>query len=144
MAFLSHLKILGSRAFPDGLVYNPDAAHSYSIVEIKNSYSIRHLSLAEALKTSSFCLEKKIDENYKLKRKHDLYYQVQCQLYCADRKWCDFVLRTDVGMHVEVIERDTLWWNSNIPKHKIFYFSLLLSELASPKYRHRGIGELPN
>ena len=79
------------------------------VVEIKNPYSIHHLSLAEAVKTSSFCLEKKKDENnYKLKRKHDFYYQVQCQLYCADRKWFDFVLRTDVAVHVERIERDTL------------------------------------
>ena len=132
-------------ASPDGLVYDRDAAHPYGLLEIKNPYSIHHLSLAEAVKTSSFCLEKKKDENnYKLKRKHDFYYQVQCQLYCADRKWCDFVLRTDVAMHVERIERDTLWWNSNIPKLKTFYLSSLLPELASPRYHHGGIREPPN
>jgi len=133
-------------ASPDGLVHDPDTAHPLGLVEIKNPYSVRQLSIAEALKTPSFCLELKKDEDtYKLKRKHDFYYQIQCQLYCTDRKWCDFVLRTDVDMHVQRIEeRDTLWWNSNIPKLQKFYFSSLLPELTSPRFRRGGIRDPPN
>ena len=130
---------------PDGLVHDPDTAQPLGLIEIKNPYSVRQLSLDEAIKTPPFCLEQHKDDNtYRLKRRHDFYYQVQCQLYCTSREWCDFVLRTDMAMHVERIQRDTLWWNSNIPKLKKFYFSSLLPELASPRHRRGGIREPPN
>ena len=97
------------------------------------------------MKKSSFCLEyKEKDNTFVLKRKHDFYYQIQCQLYCTDRNWCDFVLRTDVAMHVQRIERDRLWWDSNISKLKKFYFSSLLPELASPRFRQGGIRDPPS
>ena len=132
-------------ASPDGLVHDPDTAQPLGLIEINNPYSVRQLSLEEAIKTPTFCLEQHKDDNtYRLKRRHDFYYQVQCQLYCTSREWCDFVLRTDMAMHMERIQRDTLWWNSNIPKLKKFYFSSLLPELASPRHRRGGIREPPN
>ena len=54
------------------------------------SYS---MSLEEVCNSSTFCLQK--NDDCRLKSKHDYLYQVQCQLYCADKEWCDFVLRTD-------------------------------------------------
>ena len=89
---------------PDGLVHDPspDASKPSGLVEIKNPYSARHLTLAEAVKSPTFCLQhKKEDDTFQLKRRHDYYYQIQCQLYCTNRAWCDFVLRTDKEMHVE-------------------------------------------
>ncbi len=130
-------------ASPDGLVHDPDASYPDGLLEIKNPYSIRHMSLEEAVKTSSFCLEYK-ENKFALKRRHDFYYQVQCQMYCTDRNWCDFVLRTDVALHIQRIERDRLWWNANIFKLKEFYFNSLLPELASPRFRRGGIRDFSN
>ena len=129
---------------PDGLVHDPspDASKPSGLVEIKNPYSARHLTPAEAVKSPTFCLQhKKEDDTFQLKKRHDYYYQIQCQLYCTNRAWCDFVLRTDKEMHVERIHRDSKWWNTHLSKLKKFYFSSLLPELACPRHRKGGIRE---
>ncbi len=127
---------------PDGVVYDPDdSIQPLGIIEIKNPYSLRQLTLAESIKNSSFCLELNKNDGTSDSRKNMTYYQVQCQLHCTNRAWCDFVLRTEINMHVERIQRDTLWWNSVLPKLENFYFSALLPELASPRHRQGGIRE---
>ena len=90
-------------ASPDGLVYDPtDTKHSHGLLEVKNPFSVRDKELVAACKTSGFYLQKK-DSKYKLKVRHDYYFQVQCQLYYANRSWCDFVLRTKKYIHIEQI-----------------------------------------
>ena len=62
--------------------------------------------MAEACRSSSFCLkeEKKEDiATYNLKKKHDYFYQVQCQMYCVNKECCDFVVQTEKDMHIERI-----------------------------------------
>ena len=62
------------------------------------------------LRRHSAC--KKMDTDgkivFSLKRRHDYYYQIQSQLYCVNRKWCDFVLRTDKEIHREDQKRQGL------------------------------------
>ena len=128
-------------ASPDGAVHDPNGADdSLGLVEIKNPFSAREKTLAEACTSSTFCLEEK-ETKFKLKLRHDYYHQVQCQLYCANRNWCDFVLRTNKEMHVERIYRDKKWWGQQLAKLRKFYFTALLPELASPRYRKGGIRE---
>ena len=103
------------------------------LLEIKNPHSKREMTLSEACTTSSFCLREEKGE-YKLKRQHDYYHQVQCQLYCVKKAWCDFVVRTGKQIHVERIYRDTVWWSKQLPKLKTFYFDALLPELACPRF----------
>lgn len=128
-------------ASPDGLVGDPNSSQSLGLVEIKNPFSMRNKTLGEACTTSSFCLERKEGE-YKLKQRHDYYYQIQCQLYCADKPWCDFVLRTEKDIHVERIYRHETWWATQLQKLRTFYFNSLLPELACPRYRNGGIREV--
>ena len=130
-------------ASPDGVVHDANnSSQPLGLVEIKNPYSIRDQSLVEASRSTTFCLEKNKDKNtYRLKRQHDYYYQVQCQLYCTERNWCDFVLRTNKDMHVERIYREKEWWDRQLPKLKKFYFESMLPELACPRYRLGGIRE---
>ena len=67
-----------------------------ALQSIKNPYSARDLTLHEACHaTKAFCLEMQEHNRnvtYKLKRRHDYYYQIQCQMYCCNVDWCDFVL----------------------------------------------------
>ena len=129
-------------ASPDGLVTDPqDEASPLGLVEIKNPYSAREQTLAEAAASSSFCLRQNKDGNHSLKPRHNYYHQVQCQLYCTQRDWCDFVVKTGKEMHVERIRRDNSWFKSNSSRLKKFYFNCLLPELACPRHRKGGIRE---
>ena len=132
-------------ASPDDRVNDPSSAQSQGVAEYKNPFSARDLTLAEACtQCKTFCLETHKgngEQTFKLKRRHDYYFQVQCQMYCCDVEWCDFVLRTNKELHVERIHRDQAWWNQQLAKLKEFYFNSLLPELSCPRYGKGGIRE---
>ena len=131
-------------ASPDDRVTDPDDPQPLGLVEYKNPFAARQLTLSEACDMSTFCLQKKETDGkitYKLKQRHDYYYQVQCQLYCDNKEWCDFVVRTEKELHVERIYRNTGWWDEQIPKLQVFYFEALLPELACPRHNKGGIRE---
>ena len=128
-------------ASSDGLVTDPCGSENHSgLLELKTPFSVRDKTLDEACSGKIFCLEKK-GSKYKLKRKHDCYYQVQCQLYCTDTSWCDFVVRTERDIHVERVYRDCMWWGLQLANLRKFYFSALLPELSCPRHRNGGIRE---
>ena len=123
-------------ASPDDKVTDPDAAQLQGIAEYKNPFSAPDLTLSEACDLKTFCLERQEEGGqmtYKLKRRHDYYYQIQCQLYCCNADWCDFVVRTNKDMHIERIHREHDWWEQQLPKLEQFYFDALLPELACPR-----------
>ncbi len=132
-------------ATPDGLVHDTsDISHLQGLSEIKNPFSAKDKSLTEACASSTFCLQidkKTPSHNVRLKRRHDYYYQLQCQMYCTDRQLCDFVLRTNKDIHIERIYRDNTWLGQQLTKLRSFYYNLLLSELACPRFRNGGIRE---
>ncbi len=72
---------------------------------------------------------------------HDYYFQIQCQLYCEGKEWCDYVVRTEKDISIQRITRDNKWWEEQLPRIKNFYFNALLPELACPRYRQGGIRE---
>ena len=103
---------------------------------------MRDMDFNEACKKSSFCLQvDKSTNTRQLKRRHDYYFQVQCQMYCTDKPWCDFVVRTNKDIHVEHIHRDSDWWGEQLEKLRKFYYSALLPELAIPRNNNGGIRE---
>ena len=129
-------------ASTDGLVTeNGDQG----LLEIKNFLQTNKYMLKEAVKkVPNFCLEE-IENSIKLKKHHEIYYQIQGQMNIFDKDWCDIVIRrTDPhDMHVERIQRDTqLWEKDMLPKLKQFYFKFILPELALPRYgTYSGIRE---
>ncbi len=132
-------------ASPDGFVYDPDHAECpHGILEIKNPFRDREKSIDEACESSGFCLEKKTHDTVRLKVRHDYYFQIQCQLFCTQRNWCDFVVRTNKALFVERIEKNPEWWQQHIKTAKTFYFDTLLAELACPRYRKGGSREHVN
>ena len=127
-------------ASPDGIVHDPNSQPATGLLEIKNPYSARNDTIQEFATKTSSCLSIKQNTLY-LKHGHDYYFQIQCQLYCADKAWCDFVVRTNKEIHIERIHQDREWWTLQLAKCKKFYFSALLPELACPRYRKGGIRE---
>ena len=134
-------------ASPDNIVEDPSEQPTAGLAEYKKTFSARDLTISEACdKFGSFCLIRSKEGDavrYELKR-HDYYYQIQCQMYCCKREWCDFIVRTNKDMHVERIHMDHIWWKQQMEKLCEFYFSALLPELACPRQGKGGIREPPS
>ena len=126
-------------ASPDDRVVDQQSSPQLGLAEYKNPYSAKSMTITEACHNiQSFCLGKK-GEEHQLKRSHNYYYQIQCQLYCNKLSWCDFVLRTEKELFVERIQIDQQWWDKQLAKLKLFYFEALLPELACPRHNKGGI-----
>ena len=122
-------------ASPDGAVYNPsNAQQPFGFVEIKCPYSHRHVSLAEACKTSSFCCELDTTTGHlRVKESHQYYAQVQGQMAIEERPWCDFVIYTEKGFDVQRIPYDQdFWLDKLLPKLVSFYDNCVAPEIVSP------------
>ena len=120
-------------ASPDDKVKDPSTSDIFGLVEYKNPYSVRDKSIDEACRCKHFCLQKKENNDeiqYTLKKRHDYYYQVQCQMYCNEREWCDFVLCTENDIHVERIYRNTKWWDEQL------YETEALSKTSWQTHKH--------
>ena len=99
---------LAARA--DDKVHDPSATPPYGLIEYKNPHSAKQLIILEACQQlKRFCLEKTEKNTYQLKPRHDYYYQIQCQLYCTNTEWCDYVLHTEKDIHIERISRNKTW-----------------------------------
>ncbi|KAL9975225.1 hypothetical protein ACROYT_G012358 [Oculina patagonica] len=83
----------------------------------------------------NFPLEIKPNGKLALKKNHDHYYQVQGQMFITGYEWCDYVVWTPSGIHIERIAFDNDFWQEKMfPNLKWFYFNCLLPEIASPRH----------
>ena len=96
-------------ASPDSLVHDPLVDNPNGIVEYKNPYSVRDMSLMEAAEqTKDFCLKMGEDGRLTLNHSHPYYYQIQAAMFCTKRTWCDFVVWTNKDLHIQFIQRRIL------------------------------------
>ena len=88
-------------ASPDDLVTDPTSSDPLGVVEYKNPYKFRETTLVDAAtQDKTFCLTCN-NGSLSLKRKHAYYYQVQAVMLCTQHKWCDFIVHTFIGLHIE-------------------------------------------
>lgn len=137
-------------ASPDDRIYDPQTSPPHGLAEYKNPSSARDMTIGEACtQVKGFCIKKETITNPEGKKithkhldtNHDYYYQVQCQLYCDEKQWCDFVVKTKNDLYVERIYRDEAWWQNQLQKLEDFYFNALLPEIACPRIHSGGIRE---
>ena len=102
-AFYQYEHWLG--ASPDGLVGDK------GLVEIKCPFGIRYKK-PPVFKTAA------MQTHY--------YAQMQIQLFCTDRDWCDFYQWTPYGDALERIERDQSFLNTVLPVLRNFYDKYLI------------------
>ena len=102
-AFYQYEHWLG--ASPDGLVGD------YGLVEIKCPFGIRYKN-PPIFKTAA------MQTHY--------YAQMQIQLFCANRDWCDFYQWTPYGDALERIELDPSFLNTVLPVLRSFYEKYLI------------------
>ena len=115
-------------ATPDGAVYDPsDIANPFGFLEIKCPYTARNILPSEACNDGSFCcyMDSKTSTPT-LKRSHSYYCQIQGQMAIGERPWCDFVVYTKKGIHVERVGFDeTFWKDELLPKLRHFIITVL-------------------
>ena len=77
-------------------------------IEIKCPYrmSCKSITLEDFSKLKGCFLKKNADNTFALDRKHEYYFQVQMQMYCAQFDYCDFVTWSKHEMNVERIYED--------------------------------------
>ncbi|XP_078377984.1 uncharacterized protein LOC144661153 [Oculina patagonica] len=109
-------------ASPDGLVGEDH------VFEAKCSYTFRNESIEEALKSSTFCLERKEDGSYSLKRDHVYWHQAQGQMYLAKRNNCYFVVWTNYWFVIIEIKKDPSW-EENLTRLREFYFKHIFPKI---------------
>lgn len=114
-------------ATPEGLVSCDCCGEG--ICEIKCPYSCHDECIEESVDKRTSCLEKYAKGNFLLKRNHAYYYQVQCQLFCTNRTYCDFVLWSSKDIHVERIYPDENIWHDSVEKAQHFFLSAVLPEM---------------
>ena len=131
-------------ATPDSRVYDPQSSQPHGLVEYKNPSTAQYMTIDEACtQIKGFCIKKQHTKIF-LDTRHDYYHQIQCQLLCDKKEWCDFVVKTNQDLYIERVYQDKEWWVINKAKLKKFYFDSLLPELACPRHRTGGIREPAN
>ncbi|CAG9772931.1 unnamed protein product [Ceutorhynchus assimilis] len=114
-------------ASPDGLV--SCSCCGLGCVEVKCPYL-----LADATSFEDFASKKHtcliFNENeYSLDRSHCYYYQMQCQMFVTQRKYCDFVIWSKHLLFVERIWYDNDFCLENIKKALDFHAYVIRPEL---------------
>ncbi|XP_052809849.1 uncharacterized protein LOC128238216 [Mya arenaria] len=108
------------------------------VLEIKCPYNNRKTTPREHSQVKSSCLEIR-DGKLKLKDNHDYMYQIMGQMKVLGLDWCDFVVWTKKGIHVErVTFSQDFWENKMLFQLKFFYNSFFLAECFTDRIK-RGI-----
>ena len=128
-------------ASPVDLVTDPSSPDPLGIAEYKNPYKYRSTSLTDAATQAKDFYLAYNDGSLSLKRTHIHYYQVQATMFCTQRKWCNFVVRTSTDLHIERLTWDPDFWSAAMPRLREFYFTAVLPELALPNQHKGGIRE---
>ena len=113
-------------ASPDGLINC--SCHDPGVLEIKCPWSARDLTIKEYAISKQSCLEV-TDGVTHLKKNHQYFYQVQCQMMCTKLGWCDFFLYTTKDNFTERIYYDQDFMEGSMGKATITYKELIFPEI---------------
>lgn len=118
-------------ASPHGKVLDKSVSEPFGLIEIKCPYKYRNSTPDEASRNQDFCLEKH-NNILQLKRNHAYYQQVQGQLAICGLTWCDFIVYTSQGIHVERIQFDPHFWAIEmLPRLAEFYINYAVGYFVS-------------
>lgn len=110
-------------ASPDGLL------GKNHVLEVNCPYTFRNTTLGEAAKSESFFLKKEESGEFKLKKNHVYWHQVQGQMYITNRDMCYFVVWTVKDCVTLTIRRD-IEWGHNINLLQDFYYLHIFPKLV--------------
>lgn len=123
-------------ATPDG--YVTCSCCGSGVIEIKCPHCVKDMSLDDAASTiKRFCLIKDSDGNLKLDRDHMYYYQVQMQLFVADKAYCDVIIWAENDSQTPYVERiapDAVFFQEALAKVELFLKCCIIPELLAKFY----------
>ena len=91
-------------------MHDPTSRHPFGLAEVKWPYSRCNMTPLEAADAGDFCSTNASgEESLQLKHSHPYYCQV-----ITEREWCDFMLYTEKGIHMECILFDSEFSNSKL------------------------------
>ena len=116
---------------PDRKVFDRDAHPHVGVMEVKCSHKYQNITpqVAAGLDDKLFCLEL-ANGKPQIKKTHRYYYQVQGQMALCGVKWCDFVLYTNKGLHIERVPFDDTVWDPLQQKLEVLYMTKFLPILT--------------
>lgn len=121
----------GLGASPDGIIFDKNTK-TYGILEIKCPYVLKDLHPNEVEKLSlqqqHGCCVFLSNNQLTIKKSHKYYSQIQMQMAICDMKWCDFVIWTHKGIHIERLEFDPIFWSDIASKLLNVHFSYMCPE----------------
>ena len=103
---------------PDGIILLDNTTTS-GLSEVKCPFKHRKSTIEKACSEASFCLAN-TDNGVALKRMYDYYYQDTGQSALTGAQFCDFVVWTEVDMHIERISFDAMLWDNMKSKLALF------------------------
>ena len=106
--------------------------HHETVLEVKCPYTGRNLTIEEAAKSETFCLEKTESGQYALRKHHVYWHQVQGEMYFTHRKFGYFVVWTTKDVAILRIEREENW-AANIPRLTQFYLEHVFPKTVEGK-----------
>ena len=112
---------------PDGKVTDPQSHPHFGLVEVKYSHTYQGIEPKDAadIGATDFCLEN-VDGTVRLKNSHMYYTQIQGQMALCKATWCDFVVYTPKGMHIERVSFNEEFWKNVNDKLEKFYISMFV------------------
>jgi len=126
-------------ASPDGLV--SCTCCGSGCLEIKCPWTHRMLSVAQYAQQTDACLSfSQITGDFKLKKDHAYFGQVQLHMYCTETYWCDFVVHTaakEGNLATLRVPRDDEYIQHQTSKSRIFLEFCIYSELKTRQVKER-------
>lgn len=120
-------------ASPDRLVEDYSCEPAQGVLEVKYLASVVGPP-EDALAKPTICLEQLQNGTVHLKKSHNYFYQVQGQMACTQRSWCDFVCMTSTGhLFRERISFDAEFWSNCHAKLQYFFQAHLAPEIVYPE-----------
>ncbi|XP_060566380.1 uncharacterized protein LOC132725293 [Ruditapes philippinarum] len=114
-------------ATPDGV--RECSCHGSGLVEVKCVYKHKDQEISN-IDDNTFYLEK---DDLSLKKGHRYFTQVQFQMYVCSKTFCDFVVFTEKGIHIQTINYDSDFVQELIEKCDSFVKNDLLVEIIQRK-----------
>lgn len=109
-------------ATPDGVVSND------LILEVKCPKNAENTNINDLIEKGTF-----LDKNKCLKKTHDYYSQVQCQLACTGARFCDFFVWSPTESVCDRIEFDQDFFENKLKRIFEFFHECILPEIVDPR-----------